>query len=74
MYLIEAFLANSYFNQLVSLTSSVNIQVIIFCVMIRGVPSVRNSGNFRKFQNFISTAHVHDDFMGFDCILLSEKY
>ena len=26
-------------------------------------PSVGNSENFRKIQNFISTAHVHDDVM-----------
>ena len=37
-------------------------------------PSVGNSRNFRKFQNFISTAHVRDDVMGFECIRLSEKY
>ena len=37
-------------------------------------PSVGNSENFRKFQNFISTAHVHDDVMGFECKHSSEKY
>ena len=26
-------------------------------------PSVGNSDNFRKFENFISTAHVRDDVM-----------
>ena len=36
-------------------------------------PSVGNSGNFRKFQNIISTAHVRDDVMGFECKRLSEK-
>ena len=28
-------------------------------------PSVGDSGNFRKFQNFISTAHVRDDVIGY---------
>ena len=30
-------------------------------------PSVGNSENFRKFQNFILTAHVRDDVMGLKC-------
>ena len=34
----------------------------------RAPPSDGYSGNFRKLQNFISTAHVHDDIMGFKCI------
>ena len=37
-------------------------------------PSVGTSGNFRKFQNIISTAHMHDDVMGFECIRSSENY
>ena len=41
---------------------------------VRAPPSVGNSGNFRKFQNFISTAHVRDDIMGFECIHSLEKY
>ena len=36
-------------------------------------PSVGKSRNFRKFQNFTSTAHVRDDVMGFECIHSSEK-
>ena len=28
----------------------------------------------RKFQNFISSAHVRDDVMGFECKRSSEKY
>ena len=37
-------------------------------------PSFRNSGHFRKFQNFISTADVRGDVMRFECKRLSEKY
>ena len=37
-------------------------------------PSVGNLENFRKFQNFISTTHVRDDVIGFECKRSSEKY
>ena len=40
----------------------------------RAPSSVGNLENFRKFQNFISTAHVRDDVMGFEYIRSSENY
>ena len=40
----------------------------------RAPPSVGNSENFWTFQNFISTVHVRDDVMGFECNCWSEKH
>ena len=37
-------------------------------------PSVGNSENIWEVQNVISSMHVHDDIMGFECKFSSEKH